>query len=1086
MARFIGSNRNSGNYGEDVFLEALLNSYPDEFIVYRNRQIDGKEFDIAMLMPNIGIVIFEVKGWRTSSILRVENGDSVIINTPDGEFPASPLKQVRGYRFAMEKRIREKTGSFPLVFGMVVYPQISCNDYHSLHLDVVSEQQFTVLKDDLADSISLASKIAKAVQDVSTWYRTEFDPELQYKVRCMFEGDSVPAPDRMPSALHRNVPGHRSIPYSIFYHIPSIDDYSSEVELEVKKLYASGCKIYAVVYDTDTFLKIGAAIEWVLQQKNLYRHNQKLGIKYKSTEKNRPNINENLTLFSAFNVSICLNQRSNSLPYFQLINGSEGQYQDAMKQLGKECLFNYNQYAVEHTPIDKNVLVRAGAGTGKTYTMISRIGFLAYMCPGDAIDLIKQIIMITFTNEAADQMRNKLKEHFKNQYLLTSDKTFLTLIEKIDYMQISTIHSYAKQMISQIGVEFGYGIDVKVTSSEFVRAKYVNRLLNDYISRKKQTNSNFEQLLRMPVYMVSNDIIEFIQKLRNKSIDVSSLTSSNFGTVDSQTGFELHELFSEIIPKVESEYQGQLLDDNTIHLSTIMSVLYRIVTDPSCAARIKNSQNATQQFIFVDEFQDTDNTQIDILVILAQLLNSRLFVVGDIKQCIYRFRGANEAAFDRLPINEESWREYSLQNNYRTDRTLLDIFDHSFASWGSNGNSLLSYEPTRDKLNGTVSFNGYITPYNRFYKQIHIASESGRFDALFKEIKRIQTWINYEEAKRGIILPPEKRSIAILVRENWQAEEVRKAGLQYQGGKIEIQTNTGGDLYQTASALDMLALVNALLHFDEPEYLFDLLTSNFFGVNVPHSELYTIRKKAKMMSWRNDAENKNEMREYLIDSINTMLSKMATGNNTWESIVVALRTKPVLQLLHEIYSVLKPEKNYSKDINKQKNYLANVDLIIERIISGSRAENLTINSFAQNLNISVISGVNVNSRTMDNDGIPPIQCITVHKSKGLEYGHVIVPYASFRIDQLKKSANLNVSITQNNNSPEIGYSVILHDENQTIHNNFFNELNEKSERCCEETRILYVAMTRAIRSFSWIVQDDRSTNGLSWQNIIHP
>ena len=59
-------------------------------------------------------------------------------------------------------------------------------------------------------------------------------------------------------------------------------------------------------------------------------------------------------------------------------------------------------------------------------------------------------------------------------------------------------------------------------------------------------------------------------------------------------------------------------------------------------------QTGRPQFMFVDEFQDTDDIQIDALMEIAKLLQYRLFVVGDVKQCIYRFRGAKENAFEQL------------------------------------------------------------------------------------------------------------------------------------------------------------------------------------------------------------------------------------------------------------------------------------------------------------------------------------------------------------------------------------------------------------------------------------------------------
>lgn len=132
---------------------------------------------------------------------------------------------------------------------------------------------------------------------------------------------------------------------------------------------------------------------------------------------------------------------------------------------------------------------------------------------------------------------------------------------------------------------------------------------------------------------------------------------------------------------------------------------------------------------------------------------------------------------------------------------------------------------------------------------------------------------------------------------------------------------------------------------------------------------------------------------------------------------------------------------------------------------------------------SIVSQVSVDSRTPptnENDDIP-IQCITVHKSKGLEYGHVIMPFCSASIDYIK-STQLHVSTQKDKERYKIGYSLHVRGSGETIKNDYYDEEIEKSEKSREETRVLYVAMTRAIRSFSWIEIEGKQN--LSWQNLI--
>lgn len=1078
MAKLIGSLIETGNYGEDVFCKALIDAFPDNYIIYRNRQVFGREFDMAMLIPNVGIVVFEIKGWRESTVLRVENGDTIVIKTENGEDRTMPLKQVRGYRFAIERRLQQDLGLKPIVFGMVAYPQISQSYYAQKRMDVVSESQFTLVKEDIATPAAMQKKLAQAVNEVKMWHRPRFDDELMYNTRCLFEGDitrySV-QPDNSEE-LKRN----HQVAYSKFLFYPAGVPISEADLEEISESYGKGTKIYAVVGANEQLRQIVSAIDKILDKKCLYRTKGRLDVRYEAEQTHYPALENIASQFTAFNCTITTLSSPVSCGAFQLEDGIEGDHNADLLEISKASGFNYDQYAVEHASADCNILIRAGAGTGKTFTMVSRIGYIAHTCAGSLLDLLERVTMITFTNEAADQMRQKLKEFFRNYYLITENRSWLHLVTRIDQMQISTIHSYAKKLVNDLGIEYGYGCDVSVTSSEFARQAYVSKLVNEYVVARSRRDVNFVEKLGMPMYALVSNIVDFINKLHNKSVDVSHLTTENFGTVSGDTSSsDLHELLTYIIPLVEKTYQAQLLDENRIHLSSIMSLLHMLVLDVNCQKRIRQMRGSSASYLFVDEFQDTDNIQIEILVKLCELLDSKLFVVGDIKQCIYRFRGATDEAFRLLPEDKKqfTWKKFALRRNYRTDRRLLDIFDRSFCSWRNIGCGLMEYDPNQDKLLGMKQLNGTI-PENRFFTQLRIGTDAGRMEALFSEIKRIQSWIDYD-LQSGVQLSEEDKTIAILVRDNWQAEAIKDEGKRR---NIQIHTNTGGDLYQTDAAVDMLTLVNALLHYDDPEYLVSLLSSNFFSVNVPHSTLYQKRKEASENFWDPDS-TRDDMRNYLIDRINSGLSAMPLELNTWESMVTALRTTPVLQLLHRIYERLKPESRYAKG-NKwdQKYYRMNVDLLFERVLSACNTDNLTINSFAKSLNICIMSGVSVNSRIPPTDGKASVQCITVHKAKGLEYGHVILPYANFRIDKLKK-AKLNVSISGQNGNTSIGYSIEQPDTKKTYRNQYYNEDSEKDERSREETRILYVAMTRAIRSFSWIVQDD--AKGLAWQNLIY-
>lgn len=1087
MGKLIGSG-NTENFGEKIFIDKAQEYLDDTNIIYWNRQIFGREFDVCILMPGKGILVVELKGWREENILRVENNEAVIIRTADGEVAASPQKQARGYRFSIERHLRKTIGKFPLVYQMVCLPQVSRAFFRSHRLDVVMEEKFTILKEDLVDNTAFFNKLDQALREVSNWNRDPFDRRTMLEVRNLYETDINIDEDGESEVEKELSSAYHQHDYSRFYYFDESDGLHGDIINDMTAQYLHGCKLYCVFSKKSQMMSVLNALDIALTQRGLVRNRENIEIAFDEEKSHTPSVTSVDDMLMGFHCSMSVLSKpfDNSTNSFVISNGQYSPAQKLiLKKLSEQSQFNFEQYEVEHASPEKNIVIRAGAGTGKTYTMISRIGFICYTQNAPLQKMADRIVMITFTNEAADQMEEKLKTYFRNCYLLTSNPDYLEMISRIDHMQISTIHSYAKNLIAQMGTSFGYGIDLGITSSEFYRRKKISDLLDAYIHQKEiEYGKNYTDKLGMPVYAIRESILDFIGKLHNKSVDIQDIEPQDFGTLlNDESHGELHELLASVIPSVEREYFEELLENNKIHLSSMMSILNRFISKPDSESRIrelKTDKNA-QQFMFVDEFQDTDDSQIESLLRIAQLLDYNLFLVGDIKQCIYRFRGAKEKAFDQLGIDNapEKWLEFSLQRNYRTDKHLLDIFDRSFTAWGEMDEELLTYDAAKDKLIGTRDYNGdYLSSKNRFYRRLPAANEEMRIPVLVEEIKRIQRRIQYEE-NHGIKLSAKEKSIAILVRENWQADMIRTDCARL---GISVHTNTGGDLYMSQPAMDMLTLVNALVHFDEADYLYNLVTSNFFNLDIPKSNLYELRMKIRTGKWRAKVDEKEQV-NYLIRYMNLLLANTVDKKfNTWETIVASLRTQPILQAVRKIYSALEPWKHFSDDPWKQHYYQLNVDLLFEQLINACNVDRLTINTLQEHLYNSIISQVSVDSRTpTSNEDDTAIQCITVHKSKGLEYGHVIMPFCSASINFIKRT-QLHISTAKSEGRYRIGYSMSVGNSGETIQNDFYDEIIEKSEKAREETRILYVAMTRAIRSFSWI--EIQGKQNLSWQNLI--
>ena len=127
--------------------------------------------------------------------------------------------------------------------------------------------------------------------------------------------------------------------------------------------------------------------------------------------------------------------------------GIEGEFSDLFGWLEEMVpAFNAAQFRVEHCYEASNIVVKASAGTGKTTVMIDRILYLMHMISG--LDM-SDIYMITFTNEATNQMNDRLQEMLLKKYSLTKNQRYLTWLEQQSQMHISTIDSLAYDLFKK-------------------------------------------------------------------------------------------------------------------------------------------------------------------------------------------------------------------------------------------------------------------------------------------------------------------------------------------------------------------------------------------------------------------------------------------------------------------------------------------------------------------------------------------------------------------------------------------------------------------------------------------------------------
>ena len=669
--------------------------------------------------------------------------------------------------------------------------------------------------------------------------------------------------------------------------------------------------------------------------------------------------------------------------------------------------------------------------------MVSRISFICNLISNSGVlDPSEEIAMLTFTDEAAINMRNRIKLQFRNYFVLTKNKRYMDLISSIERMRISTIHSFAKDIIKRTSIPLGIGTDFSTVVGNYQRRLILRRYLSDYFEKKINDDPNFIFNLPVSIYDMEKFMLNFIEKCYNKGIDLKEIDSNILGDEIVEAPY-LKEIILNVVVKTEIEYSNYLVDNNSVNLNEYMIYLNKCINDETFNPRLYHFK-----YIFIDEFQDVDDSQIATFKVLNEKIDFKYFIVGDLKQSIYRFRGATMDAFTKMDCNSDKWLSFSLNTNYRSDKRLLSEYQSIFSKMGEA--KLIPFGNV-DYLKG-VKQNDFMS--EGFVEKIVYTSEEEKedinyekmFDAINERISELKA------VKKSKKLSMAEQTIAILVRKNFEVANVIKHGKEF-GITVESDKNT--NLYKLQSTIDLCKLTSALCNPYNTVFLYDLIQSN--NINIKFNVANLLKK------------SDDDKLQILIDCLDCYFSDVM--GMKWNELINNVQKNPTLQILRKIYEKTKPWKKYSSEIEKQIYYRINYELVFEELARSNRKSYLTLESINEALVLATTKEMEAKSRDviMEEDRIRVV-CMTVHASKGLEYDTVILPFTKNKLDSIKKDT---VEISTNDN--HIGYCFTFNENRYA--NQYFDKDSEIEENVKEESRILYVALTRAINKFLWLGKD---------------
>ena len=268
------------------------------------------------------------------------------------------------------------------------------------------------------------------------------------------------------------------------------------------------------------------------------------------------------------------------------------------------------------------VLVTAGAGSGKTRLLTHRIVYLVTEKNVSPYN----ILAITFTNKAANEMRERIKR----------------MVPEAAYsMVISTFHSMCVRILRQFIDRVGYTKSFSIYGED-----EKERVIKNIIKSKQYQAENLVK-----------DAISAISDAKNAGI-----TASEYAEFD-----ESREN-SEEIEKIFLDYEKELKRNNALDYDDLLIVTLKLLRKNADA---RNYCQERFRYIHVDEFQDTNSVQYELVRIIGAKYGN-VFVVGDEDQSIYGWRGANFQNIFNFKEDFVGCRVYKLEQNYRSTKNILN------------------------------------------------------------------------------------------------------------------------------------------------------------------------------------------------------------------------------------------------------------------------------------------------------------------------------------------------------------------------------------------------------------------------------
>ena len=294
-----------------------------------------------------------------------------------------------------------------------------------------------------------------------------------------------------------------------------------------------------------------------------------------------------------------------------------------------------DEYQIDCIKCDKNLLVIAGAGCGKTSTILGKVKYLISSGYKE-----KDILCISLTNEATIGLKNKLYNIGFNIECLTFHKLGLNIINKF----YDNINICSDNTLEYIVDEYFLSI-VKYSYRKWL-------LFLEFKTFKYKDIINSKEFL-----LYKKSIVTFINLLKNKGYDINKIYKLYNKSFIKNNYFFILEIYI--------MYKRELESTNSFDFNDMIDIARKLVVEKDIVLHYK--------YIIIDEFQDTSLIRLNLIKNIINNNKAKLMCVGDDYQSIYRFAGSDIDIFLNFKKYFNDCEIKYLKNTYRNSKELLYI-----------------------------------------------------------------------------------------------------------------------------------------------------------------------------------------------------------------------------------------------------------------------------------------------------------------------------------------------------------------------------------------------------------------------------